>query len=60
MHSEWLNAVSASYDDINENNVRMILENEIGKVFLEVLMDAGVFKRDAKGFDAFKKFVSIL
>ncbi len=59
-HREWLCNVADSYDDINADNVGEILETEIGKVFLNVLLDAGVFKRNLQGALAFKKFVESL
>lgn len=59
-HRDWLCSVANSYDDINAGNVRAILEAEIGKVFLNVLLDAGVFKRDLQGNNAFKKFIKTL
>ena len=37
-----------------------ILHKEIGNVFMEVLEDAGVYKRDAEGQAAFDRFLSIL
>lgn len=45
---------------INENNVDSIIQNEIGKVFLNVLLDAGVFKRTPEGQKAFDKFIKTL
>ena len=45
------------YPDFSKDNARAILEKEIGKVFLEVLSDAGVFKRDDEGKKAFLRFV---
>lgn len=37
-----------------------IIQNEIGKVFLNVLLDAGVFKRTPEGQKAFDKFIEAL
>ena len=37
-----------------------IIKAEVGKVFEEVLCDAGVFKRDKKGQEAFKAFIASL
>ncbi len=59
-HAEWANGILEKYESINKDNVRGILESEIGKVFLEVLTDAGVFKRDRVGQAAFKRFISSL
>ena len=41
----------------DEENVDEILKAEIGKVFVKVLEDAGVFKRDKKGREYFMKFI---
>ncbi len=59
-HLEWLKELSEKYQDINKENVRNILEQEIGKIFLNVLEDAGVFKRNQEGKEAFLRFVSTL
>ena len=59
-HSEWVNEFVSQYDEINENNVDSIIQNEIGKVFLNVLLDAGVFKRTPEGQKAFDKFTKTL
>ncbi len=59
-HSDWVNEIKAKYRDITSENIRSILEYEIGKVFLEVLCDAGVYKRTEKGLSAFIKFTEQL
>ena len=59
-HSEWVNEFVSQYDEINENNVDSIIQNEIGKVFLNVLLDAGVFKITPEGQKAFDKFIKTL
>ena len=59
-HSEWVNEFVSQYDEINENNLDSIIQNEIGKVFLNVLLDAGVFKRTPEGQKAFDKFIKTL
>ena len=59
-HADWAEEFLPKYEDINEDNVMDILHAEIGKVFSEVLEDAGVFKRDEKGINAFKKFINTL
>ena len=58
--SEWVNEFVSQYDEINENNIDSIIQNEIGKVFLNVLLDAGVFKRTPEGQKAFDKFIKTL
>ncbi len=57
-HAEWLSRVVADHPEINADNVLDILKREIGVVFEQVLLDAGVFKRDEKGRTAFMRFIS--
>ena len=55
-HAEWLAAFADKYTFTAEN-VRGIIEEEIGKTFTRVLEDAGVYKRDDAGKAAFMRFV---
>ena len=59
-HAEWANDILRRYPDFSKENARKILEQEIGKVFLEVLEDAGVFKRNDDGKKAFLRFIADL
>lgn len=59
-HAEWVKAFRPQYGDITEENVEEILEKEVGKVFIHVLEDAGVFKCTEKGRAAFERFVTTL
>ena len=59
-HAEWANEVIKNHPELSRDNARAILEQEIGKVFLEVLMDAGVYKRNEEGIAAFDRFVKSL
>ena len=59
-HAVWVDEIKAKYQSITSENIRSILEYEIGKVFLEVLCDAGVYKRTEKGLSAFIKFTEQL
>ncbi len=56
-HAEWAEDFIKNYDEINEENIDNILKDEIGKVFVGVLEDAGVFKRTAEGKAAFQRFI---
>ncbi len=56
-HCEWAEEIKAKYNNINKDNIDGIIKAEIGIVFSAVLEDAGVFKRDAQGKAAFKKFI---
>ena len=55
-HYDWFLTFKDEYQ-FNRRNTKKILKNEIGKVFLRVLEDAGVFKRDDKGKEAFARFM---
>ncbi|MBR6617398.1 MAG: UDP-glucose--hexose-1-phosphate uridylyltransferase [Oscillospiraceae bacterium] len=59
-HAEWAEDILKRYPDFNKENARAILEQEIGKVFLEVLEDVGVFKRNDEGTSGFLKFIQSL
>ena len=57
-HADWAEEFIPRYEGkINKENVDEILKAEIGKVFVKVLEDAGVFKRDEKGQQYFMKFI---
>ena len=55
-HEQWIKEIK-SREVITTVNVEKIVKDEIGKVFLEVLMHCGVFKLDEKGSKAFDKFI---
>ncbi len=55
-HKEWADAIKARAV-ISEETVHGLVQEEVGKVFVRVLEDAGVYKRDDKGQEAFKRFV---
>ena len=57
VHADWYQEIRALHPEIDEENAGQIIRNEIGKVFMQVLTDAGVFKRDAAGMAAFDRFV---
>lgn len=59
-HADWVDKFLPNYPEINDSNVMDILQTEIGKVFVEVLEDAGVYKTTPEGIDAFMRFVSVL
>ncbi len=55
-HAEWAEELKTRYA-FTEENTEEILRREVGAVFLQVLCDAGVYKRDAAGKTAFLRFV---
>lgn len=59
-HADWVEEFSAKYDTINAENIDKIFEDEIGLVFMQVLEDAGVYKRTEEGRHAFDRFVESL
>ena len=59
-HADWAEAFLPGYETITEENIGGILQKEIGLVFCQVLADAGVFKRDAAGEAAFRRFTDSL
>ena len=59
-HADWVEQFSPKYDRIDEENIDGILEKEIGLVFMEVLEDAGVYKRTEEGQRAFDRFLGVL
>jgi len=59
-HAKWVENIKNKYSDINKDNIEGILKTEVGNTFLEVLKDAGVFKTDEKGREAFRRFIEIL
>ena len=57
-HAQWAEDILKRNPDFNKDNAKSIIEDEIGKAFLEVLEDAGVFKRNENGQKAFKEFIT--
>lgn len=56
-HAEWVEEFTAKYEKIDASNIDKIVEEEIGLVFMQVLEDAGVYKRNEEGRAAFDRFV---
>ncbi len=59
-HADWVDEFKGKYDKIDSANIDEILQREIGLVFMQVLEDAGVYKRTAKGQEAFDRFIANL
>ena len=55
-HAEWAEELKKQYA-FNSENAMDILQKEVGKVFMQVLCDAGVYKRTEMGQKAFLRFV---
>lgn len=57
-HADWAQKIQADHPELNQDNALTIVQQETGKVFAEVLEDAGVFKLDPNGRKAFKRFIA--
>lgn len=58
-HACWIENLRKKYN-FNSENIEEIFRYEIGQIFVEILKDSGVFKRNSDGQKAFEKFLSIL
>ena len=58
-HKEWFEAFKGEYA-FTPDNVEDILKKEVGKTFVEVLCDAGVYKDTEDGREAFMRFINTL
>ena len=58
-HADWVDSFRDRYTFTKEN-VEEILQQEIGKVFVKVLEDAGVYKCTPEGREAFMRFIATL
>lgn len=56
-HQVWANDIKHKYKDITKTNVESIVHDELGKKFVTVLEDSGVFKSNSRGKAAFKRFL---
>lgn len=59
-HNDWIVSIMDKYKDITNENIDLIIQDEIGKIFTSILANAGVFKRDDNGRKAFVKFIESL
>ncbi len=59
-HADWAEGFMAARNDINADNVMDVIKEEVGKVFVRVLEDAGVYKCTEEGRAAFMKFINTL
>ena len=59
-HADWVKSFRSEYQEITDENVKAILEKEVGKVFIHVLEDAGVYKCTEEGLAAFERFIATL
>jgi len=59
-HTMWFTDLKLRFNPKSIKEARGIIEDETGKKFLRVLQDAGVFKTDIEGCEAFKRFTDTL
>ena len=59
-HAAWAGELRAKYGTFDEKTIDALLMQEVGNVFVGVLEDAGVFKRDPRGKEAFINFTKNL
>lgn len=59
-HYDWVENFKNKYSNLNERNMRGIIETEIGIEFLKVLEHAGVYKRTKEGQEGFTRFINSL
>jgi UDPglucose--hexose-1-phosphate uridylyltransferase len=58
-HREWFHHMKQQYQDVHRD-LDIVLRLEVGKTFERILVDAGVFKQDQKGLEAFEGFMKNL
>lgn len=58
-HADWVDSWIDNYS-IEPETMHTIVQDEISKVFVKVLECAGVYKRTAKGQEAFMRFIESL
>jgi UDPglucose--hexose-1-phosphate uridylyltransferase len=60
-HLEWAEELKTCLGNLaNESNIEALVRVEVGKKFLRVLEDAGVFKRNEDGAVGFRRFIQTL
>lgn len=60
IHHEWAKQLKAEHEKLDETTADEVIQSAVGEVFLQVLKDAGVFKRNQAGKEAFNRFVETL
>ena len=59
-HADWVEEFLPRYTDVNRDTIDGILKDEVGKVFVKVLEDAGVYKCNEEGRKAFGRFIETI
>ena len=59
VHADWIDSLIAKYGTaLSEGEANKVVKKEIGVVFSHVLENAGVFKQDKDGQEAFVRFMN--
>jgi len=58
-HAPWVNSFIGKYK-FTKDNAEQILRDEVGKTFVKVLEDSGVYKTDKAGREAFLRFAATI
>lgn len=56
-HRVWADEIKQNHPEATAENITEIVNQETGRVFARVLEDAGVYKRNKQGQEAFMRFV---
>lgn len=56
-HRVWADEIKQNHPEATAENIMEIVNQETGRVFARVLEDAGVYKRNKQGQEAFMRFV---
>src|SRR5699024_12792575 len=60
-HLDWAKQIKKDYGTFaHPEEVESVLQKELGSKFARVLEDAGVFKQNTAGQEAFKRFINAL
>ena len=59
-HADWLRVFIGELKGAERPAIRRRLEQEVGKVFLHVLEDAGVYQNTTGGREALRRFLAVL
>ena len=60
LHHEWMSRLMNEYEKLTYDEAMEILMQDTGRIFTAVLEDAGVFKMNDEGINAFSRFVESL
>lgn len=57
IHQTWANQLKAAHPDLTTDAAETLVRQSVADIFARVLADAGVYKTDPKGRQAFKRFL---